>query len=172
MSEHDIENAVFRETKTTFGLDSYDDDKQAIVSLFKQCETQINIYSHVLCPKIFDTKELVDACDEFCLKSHRTKINILVKESRRITRISHRLLSLSHRHSSSIFFKTVNPRVNSREDDFVTFDKSAYFILPDFEHYSGVCNFSDAQRTAELLTFFNDAWDRSEPDTEFRSVLM
>jgi len=172
MTDTKLTDAVFRETDATFSLNSYEEDKLALISLFNQCTTEVNIYSHVLCPKIFDTKEMIEACDQFCLKSHRTKINILVKDSRPITRISHRLLGLSHRHSSSIFFKTINPRVHSREDDYVTFDKSAYFILPNYEHYSAVCNFSDAQRTTELLAFFNDTWDRSEPDTEFRSVLM
>tara|TARA_R110002095_G_scaffold127093_6_gene110165 strand:- start:637 stop:1155 length:519 start_codon:yes stop_codon:yes gene_type:complete len=170
MSISSVESAVFRETKTTFNLESYEEDKLALVWLIKQTKTHINIYSHTLSPMVFNTEAIILACEQFCLKNHTTKIQIIINEDRPITRISHRLLGLSHRHSSSIFFKKINPDISLREDDFVCFDKSAYFQLPNHQHYSGVCNFADADRTARFLSFFNDAWDRSETDPELRSM--
>ncbi len=155
-----------------FDLNSFEEDKLALVSLIKQTKSEVNIYSHILCPVIFDTEEVVLACEQFCLKNHRTKINVLVNESRPITRVSHRLLSLAHRHSSSVFFKTINPLIHSREDDFICFDKSAYFQLPNHQHYEAKCNFSDADQNSRLMTFFLDSWARSEVDTEFRSALL
>ncbi|PHS71667.1 MAG: GNAT family acetyltransferase [Cycloclasticus sp.] len=172
MSTDSLESAVFRETNTVFDLNSFDEDKLAIIKLMDQAQTEVNIFSHVLCPKIFDTDIVIRACENFCLKNHRTKINILIKDSRPITRISHRLLGLSHKLSSSIFFKKLNPTVSMREDDFVCFDRSAYFKLPNNEHYAGNCNFADADYTAHLLSFFKDAWERSEPDVEFRSAIL
>lgn len=172
MSISSLENAVFRETKTTFNLESYEEDKLALVSLIQQTKTNLRIYSHTLCPMVFNTEAIILACEQFCLKNHATKIQIIINEDRPITRISHRLLNLSHRHSSSIFFKKINPDISLREDDFICFDKSAYFQLPNHQHYSGICNFADADRTARFLSFFNDAWDRSEPDPEFRSIII
>jgi hypothetical protein len=172
MLNETIESAVFRKTETTFELNSFDEDKLAVSSVMEQTRTQINIYSHVLCPSIFNTQLVLDACERFCLKDHRSTINILINDSRPITRVSHRLLALSHRYSSSIFLKKINPLIESRGDDFVCFDKSAYFQLPNYEHYESLCNFSDAQRTSDFLMFFNDAWERSELDPELRSVLL
>lgn len=172
MSTNKFEYAVFRETQTTFNLNSFEEDKAALVSLIQQTASEINIYSHALCPSIFNTEDIVEACHQFCLKNHRTKINILVNESRPITRVSHRLLALSHRHSSSIFFKTINPIIPAREDDFVCFDKSAYLQLPDHRHYAATCNFSGADHNSRLMAFFLDAWERSEIDLEFRSAAL
>jgi len=166
----DLENALFRQTDTLYTLESYLQDQVALVSLIDQCNGLINIYSHTLCPQVFNTSSVIEACEKFCLKNHRTKINILINDSRPITRISHRLLGLSHRHSSSIFFKKINPIIETRDDDFICFDKSAFFQLPNHLHYAAICNFSDASRTSRLLAFFNDAWDRSEPDSELRSM--
>jgi hypothetical protein len=168
----ELKEAIFRETNKTFNLISFEEDKLALTRLINQANATINIYSHVLCPKIFDTKTIVLALKEFCLKHHRTQVNILVNESRPITRVSHRLLGLSHRHSSSISFKTINPEVSSREDDFVCFDKSAYFQLSSYQHFSATCNFADAEHTARFSSFFSDAWERSETDAEFRSTLL
>ena len=96
---------IFRETKTTFVLTSFEEDIKALTSLINQTQKEICIFSHLLSPMIFDTEPVVSACEKFCLKNHRTKINVLVDETRPITRISHRLLGLSHRFSSSVFFK-------------------------------------------------------------------
>lgn len=85
MSTYELEHAVFRETKNTFNLNSFDEDKLALVSLINQATNEINIFSHALCPLIFDTAEVVSACEKFSLKNHRTKINILVKETQPIT---------------------------------------------------------------------------------------
>jgi len=170
MSTDQLEHAVFRETKNTFNLTSFDEDILALVSLIKQTPLEINIYSHTLNNLIFDTEAVISACEQFCLKNHRTKINILVNETRPITRISHRLLGLSHRFSSSIFFKKINPDIPSREDDFVCFDRSAYLQIPNNQHYIGICNFSDADRTTRFLSYFNNAWERSEVDLELRSL--
>ena len=153
MSISQLNEAIFRETKTTFSLNSYDEDKLALTQLISQTRHEINIYSHVLCPAIFDTETTITAFEQFCLKNNRTRINILVNESKPITRVSHRLLGLSHRHSSSVFFKLINPIIPSRSDDFVCFDKSAYFQLSNYQHYAGVCNFSDANQNSRLMNF-------------------
>jgi|AJXC01.1.fsa_nt_gi hypothetical protein len=41
-------------TKTTFDLNSFDEDKIALISLINQTKSELNIDSHVLCPTIFD----------------------------------------------------------------------------------------------------------------------
>ncbi|WP_020162178.1 hypothetical protein [Cycloclasticus pugetii] len=170
MSIYELEHAVFRETKTTFNLNSFEENKLALVCLINQAHTDINIYSHTLNPLVFDTEAVIFACEQFCLKNHRTHINILVNETRPITRISHRLLGLSHRFSSSISFKKVAAASPPREDDFVCFDKSAYLQIPNYQHYVGLCNFSDADRTAQFLSYFKSAWEISSPDIELRSL--
>ncbi|MDF1689977.1 MAG: GNAT family acetyltransferase [Cycloclasticus sp.] len=170
MSIYELEHAVFRETKTTFNLTSFEEDILALVSLINQTHVEINIYSHTLNRLIFDTEAVVTACEKFCLKNHRTKINILVNETRPITRISHRLLGLSHRFPSSVFFKKTHADISHREDDFICFDKSGYLQIPNYQHYIGICNFSDADRTAQFLSYFNDAWERSAVDIELRSM--
>ncbi|PCI21577.1 MAG: GNAT family acetyltransferase [Piscirickettsiaceae bacterium] len=167
-----IENAVFRETKETFSLHSYDEDQQALVYLINQAQVSVKIYSHLLCPAIFNSELVVDACERFCLKNHRTHIEILVQKTRPLTNISHRLLSLAHKHISSVSFKKLNPDISQRTDDFVCFDRSAYFQLPNAEHYEAICNFSDASRTAIFSAHFNDAWERSHHDPELRMLLL
>ncbi|MEW4982535.1 MAG: GNAT family acetyltransferase [Cycloclasticus sp.] len=170
MSTYELEHAVFRKTEAIFNLMSFEEDILALVSLINQCRSSISIYSHTLNPTVFDTEPVISAFEKFCLKNSRTKVNILVNESRPITRISHRLLGLSHRHSSSIFFKKIDSVVSSREDDFVCFDRSAYFQLPNHQHYAGICNFADAENTARFLSYFKEAWEQSAPDIELRSI--
>lgn len=172
MSTDPLENAIFRETTTTFQLSSYPQDIQALVRLIEQATSELNIYSHILCPAIFNTAAVIEACEKFCLKHHRTKINILVNDSQAISRLSHRLLGLSHKLSSSIFFKKISSDTPPRDDDFVCIDKSAYFQLPNHQHYNGICNFADAGHNAQFLSFFHDVWLRSEADPELRSVLL
>lgn len=172
MSIYELEHAIFRETKTTFELVSFEQDILAASRLIEQARDHINIFSHNLCPAIFDTQQVIHACEKFCLRSPHTQINILVCDSRPITRISHRLLGLSHRLPSSISFKKIADNINPPEGDFISLDKSAYFQLPNHQHYQAVCNFSDAGRTAQFLSFFKDAWERSETDPELRSALL
>jgi len=172
MSTYELEHAIFRETTTTFNLSSYEQDTLAATKLIEQARDSVNIFSHNLCSAIFDTQQVIHACEKFCLRNPHTQINILVCDSRPITRISHRLLGLSHRLPSSITFKKIAVDINPPEGDFICIDKSAYFQLANHQHYQGICNFSDAGRTAQFLSFFKDAWERSETDPELRSVLL
>ncbi len=172
MSNLLIEQAVFRETQHTFNLKSFGEGQAAVVSLISQAQHEINLYSHVLCPHIFNTEPVINAFTQFCLKNNRTQVNILINDSRPITQLSHRLLSLSHRLSSSIHFKKLNPRLAIRDDDFICFDRSAYLQLTHYQHYAGTCHFSDADRTIQLLSFFKEAWEQSCTDPELRSITL
>jgi len=172
MSTYELEHAVLRETKNTFTLSSFEQDTLAIERLIGQAKKNVNIYSHTLCPAIFNNQKIVHACEAFCIKNPYTQLNILVSDSRPITRISHALLGLSHRLPSSIEFKVLASDISPPEGDFVCIDRSAYFQLSNHQHYAGICNFSDAGQTATLLSFFKDAWERSEIDSELRSLLI
>lgn len=171
-SQEDFHNAVYRETKTTFSLLSYKEGQEALAHLMAQATTTINIYSQSLCPAILNTQIVIDACEQFCLKNHRTHINILVQETRPITQVSHRLLSLAHKHISSISFKKLNTDIAIRGDDYISIDRSAYWQLPNTQSYESVCNFADARRTAIFLAHFNDAWERSSADSELRELVI
>ena len=59
MSIYELEHAVFRETKTTFNLNSFEENKLALVCLINQAHTDINIYSHTLNPLVFDTEAVI-----------------------------------------------------------------------------------------------------------------
>lgn len=172
MEDHELQQAIIRETKTEFHLNSYEDDSQAVAALISQASSLVSIYSERLCPEIYDSAEVIEACHQFALKSPRSQIHILVDETRSLTQFSHRLLTLSHKHTSSIFFKKTDVDCKNRKDEFCCIDRSAYFKLSNSQHYQGTCNFSDSLVTGNLLSFFDDAWERSSPDPELRSYLL
>lgn len=167
-----IEQAIFRETDQVFHLNSFKDDAQAVSLLIQAAQHKVCIYSQRLNPPIFDTQIVLQACERFCLKNDRAQLHVLVEKPKAVTQRSHRLLHLSHRYSSSLFLKTLHPRLTKRYDEFVCIDKSAYFYLPNNEHFEASCHFADAQRTGELLETFEDAWEQSESDVEFRDLLL
>ena len=170
--QEDFHNAVFRETKQTFSLQSYKEGQQALAHLINQATTTVNIYSQSLCPAIFNSQTVIDACEQFSLKNHRTHINILIQETRPVTQVSHRILSLAHKHISSVSFKKLNIDIPTRSDDYVCIDRSAYWQLPNAQGYESICNYADARRTAMLLAHFNDAWERSSIDSELRELVI
>ena len=170
--QEDVNTAVFRETKQTYSLQSFKKGQQALVHLIDQATTTISVYSHSLCPSILNIQSVADACEQFCLKNHRTHINMLVQETRSISQISHRLLSLAHKHISSVSFKKLNTDIALRADDYICIDRSAYWQLPNAQSYESICSFADARRTAIFLAHFNDAWERSSPDLELRELVL
>lgn len=172
MEDHALQQAIIRETKTEFHLTSYKQDSQAVAALISQASSLVSIYSERLCPEIYDSAEVIKACHQFVLKNSRSKIHILVDETRPLTQHSHRLLALSHKHSSSIFFKKTDDSCKNRKDEFCCIARSAYFKLSSSQHFQGTCNFSDSLVTGNLLSFFDDAWERSSPDPELRSYLL
>ncbi len=167
-----LNSAIFRETKQTFSLPSYKEGQQALIHLIGQATTTINIYSQSLCPAILNIHNVIDACEQFCLRNHRTHINIFVQDTRPITQISHRMLSMSHKHISSVSFKKLNADIPIRTDDYICIDRSAYWQLPNAQSYESMCNFADARRTSIFLAHFNDAWERSSTDPELRELVI
>jgi len=167
-----IQDAVLGETKHTFQLDAIQADAEAVALLINQARSVVNIYSKRLYPLIYDSSPIIEACHQFCMRSSRTKINILVDHTRLLSQKSHRLLSLSHRHSSSIFIKKTHPDFIHRSDEFCCIDRNAYFKLNNSEHYLATCNFSDSLITGDLLSFYKDAWGRSAADPELSSYVL
>ena len=167
-----IQNAVLGETKHSFQLESIQADAEAVALLINQARSVVNIYSKHLYPSIYNTSAVIEACHQFCMKSSRTRINIIVDQTRPLSQRSHRLLSLSHRHSSSIFFKKTHPDFTHRSDEFCCIDRNAYFKLDNSEHYLATCDFSDSLITGNLLSFYKDAWERSAADPELSSYIL
>jgi hypothetical protein len=170
-----IEQASAVEPKNELALIALDSSAacaEAVVELIEQAKRQISIFSPSLSPRIFDTENVLDACQTFALKHQYTHINILIDERCTMHRTGYGLLRLYHRCMSSISIHKVDPEFVRRDDEFVCIDQAGYFHRHDIystqAHYSLETSF----RTKELMRVFSNAWETSTLDQNLRQQLL
>lgn len=146
------------------------DNRIAAVALVKQGRRYLHIFSRDLDPAVYDTTTFVSAVRELATYSRYSQIRILVQNSERIAKHGHRLVQLAHRLSSFIQVRKPARDHQALSEAFLVVDKLGLLHRKMSDRYDGVVNFNAPLEAAALVRFFDEVWDRSEPDPELRRL--
>lgn len=143
------------------------DNRIAAVALVRQGRRYLHIFSRDLDPAVYDTTTFVSAVRELATYSRYSQIRILVQNSEHIIKHGHRL---AHRLSSFIQVRKPGRDHQALSEAFLVVDKLGLLHRKMGDRYDGVVNFNAPLEAAALVRFFDELWDRSEPDPELRRL--
>ncbi len=146
------------------------DQRNAALALITQSKRALTIYSHDLDHAVYDDPELVEAVRQLAIRSRVSDIKILVRNPQRIVQQGHRLVELSRRLVSFIKIRKVTEEYQHHNDTFLIVDQCGLVHNKTGEGYRATVNFNAPSEAALLLHFFNEVWERSEPDPELRAL--
>lgn len=146
------------------------DQRNATLALIVQSKQALAIYSRDLDHAVYDSPELVEAVRQLALRSRVSEIRILVQNSERIMQQGHRLIELSRRLDSLIKIRKVAEEYRHYSGSFLMVDRRGLIHNKTGESYRAVVNFNAPSEAALLLHFFDEVWERSEPDPELRAL--
>ena len=144
----------------------------ATVSLFKQAQRTIYIYTHALDPKIFNQSDCIDALKAFVLQHSSARVQVLIRNPDRTLRSGHRLIALARHLSSYIEIRVIHEDYAGPQDAFLLADQRAMLQLQEGDRYDGICNFNNPRLSTELSHRFTEVWNHSIGIAEFRQIVI
>lgn len=168
--QSDNKNHKFKSRENDISLSSRDEVKIINIALTQLASRNIDIISKHLDPGVFDTVDFIEAIKQLSISSKFTKIRILIKSSEPITLNGHRIIELIQQLTSSIEVRKIAEEYKSHNEAFSLYDGKAVIYLPHSDRYEGFANFNRPRLATELSNFFNEVWERSEPDANLRRL--
>lgn len=147
-----------------------DEARVLCIAMAQQARRSIDLLNPYLDRRIFDTAEMEDAIRQLSINSRSSRIRVLIKSAEPVIRNPHRLLHIFQNMSSTVEIRQIAEDYQNYNEAFVIFDKKALIYHRNASRYEGIANFDRARLALELTNFFDEIWDRSEPDPNMRRL--
>lgn len=151
-------------------IDSSEAVRSHTLALMLQAQNSLCIYSADLEAELYNHACIVQACTELLLQHPKKTLRILLRDTSRITRDGHRLLTLSHRLSSRCQIRKVNLEHEYSDDAWLIADDCGLLIRKAQQLTQGVVYYHDPARVRQNQRLFNAMWDVSHSDVNLRSM--
>jgi hypothetical protein len=151
-------------------LQSSQDNQQVALALAQQASLHIDIFSHDLEPRLYDNTEFAEAIKSFVLKGNHARVRVLVTEPDYVNKNGHRFIQLSRQLTSYMELRKTHEDYTKNPAAFLLADQRGLVYRSMASHYAGIANFNAPLKVAELLQFFDAAWNHSRQYTEFRRL--
>ena len=151
-------------------LDSSSENYDVALAMLQQTRRDVAILSRQLDGRLYDSTDFIQALGQLASQHPRCRIRLLLKEVEPLVKYGHRIIELSRRLSSMIGIRTVHEDYREYNEAFMIFDERGIIKRRYADRYEGNANFNDPKQARELLSFFNEVWNISEPDPNLRRL--
>lgn len=163
-------NYKFKLNKTDIKLSSSDEVKVMNIAMTQQSMRKIDIISRHFDPAVFDVADFIESVKQLSISSQFSKIRILLRDSDPIVKNGHRMIELVQQLTSSIEVRVISEEYRSYNEAFMLYDEKMVIYLRYSDRYNGIANFDRPRLASELAAFFEEVWERSTPDPNFRRL--
>lgn len=165
-----IENFVLGETDKQVALDSSEDNRIAALVLAQQAQRSLRIFTRDLEAAVYNTLDFIEAVTKLATLSQYSMIHILIQDSTNVVKNGHRLVDLAYRLSSKIKLRKPCDEYRNYNEAFLIVDETGLMHKKLADRYEGMVNFNDSLETRNLAKFFDEVWEKSDPDPELRRL--
>ncbi len=151
-------------------LESLSDNRAAADHLAGEVRRELLVFSRDMDPNVLNRGEWLEAVRQFVIRSRHTQLRVLVIDPTRAIREGHGLVRLGQRLSSHIHLHRVNEDHADRADCFIVADDLAYLYRPNAARWEGRWSTRSGADARQLRQDFDDMWQRSLPEPEFRKL--
>jgi len=155
---------------TELELESSADCVYATELMLAQATSSIEIFSRELDPSLYDRDAFLATVAERCTRQRGLRLRILVHDPATAVKRGHRLIELGRKLSSCIEIRQPHSDYRQYNQAFLVADECGLIHRDFADRFEGRANFYDFVSAKRLSTYFNEVWDRSEPNPETRRL--
>lgn len=151
----------------------FDDSAQCrdlALALASQAERVLRILSHDLDGNVLNNADFAAAVRHLATAHDRNRVLLLVTDPDAASKRGGRLLGLARRLSSHIELRKLSEAYAGHNESFIVADERGVLYRNLASRYEGIAQFNAPRRAAELIRFFDSAWERSQQFREFRQL--
>lgn len=150
---------------------SRDEAITAVLTLLGDARHSVAFYTRELDPGLLDAEPVLQALRQLAMRGRGAELRLLVQEPQAALLDGHRLIALAQRLPSVIRLRVpVEDSDRQYAAAFALNDVGGYLLRPLGNRYEGQGNTCDPGRQAQLLRYFEQVWERSEPATVLRPL--
>ena len=142
----------------------------AALALARQARRSLRIFSRDLDGRLYSNEPFRDAVSALARADRHTHVHILVQDPTRAVRDDHRLIGLAQHLASHIGVRRVAADWQHENCACLLADDHGVLWRPAGDRFEGWVDFAAGPRAHELRKWFDDIWESSEPDPEFRRL--
>ena len=151
-------------------LESSEDNYQAVLTLLKQANRSLDIYTRYFDGKLFDTQEIRQPIQELAKQHMGSQVRILVAEIEPLVKYGHRIVELSRRLSSYMELRTIHKDYKQFNESFFIIDGRGIIHRKYADRYEGTAYSNNPLLGKELTDYFNEVWVRSTQPPDARRL--
>jgi hypothetical protein len=150
------------------------DTRQALLALLESMRRNLRLYTPYLDPRLFDDDQVLDTLRGRLITQPRLQGYLLLPPAGAWRSTCPRLRQLSERLSTRLQVRSLPAdEIQDRPEfgqGFVLTNDSGLLHLADPRSLSGSLTLQPSVRGRELLNFFIEFWEKSQPDPELRRL--
>jgi len=153
-----------------FQVNGIEECSHAALNLASQAIRRVCIFSHDLSPQIYNQAPFLDAIKQLAIRNKQTQIRILLQDSGKVEKNGHRLIQLWRRLTSKIEIRCPHSDYIEHKESFMLADDVGYLHRRFYSSFDATVSFNSRLEVKKLTTFFNEVWEKSEPNSELRDL--
>lgn len=152
-------------------LSGLEESREALLELVGLAHYSIQWFSQDLEYLVTDNEEFYNAIFAFCRRSHTSKLQILLHDSKSLMSRGHRLINLAQKLSSRIEIRATNiDIVKQQPSAFLLVDNRHYYLKPVATQWQAKLQLDNPMESNNKQSLFIEAWDISPPDSQVRRL--
>lgn len=161
---------VLGESAGAHRIDTLPDCGDAALSLARQARYSLRIFTRDLDRRLYSNAPFREAVSVLARRSRHSFVRILVQDPTDAIRSDHRLIGVIQHLSSHVGVRRVGPDWRNEVSAALLADEHGLLYRPYGDRFEGTANFAAGPRAIEYRTWFDDVWENSVPDPEFRRL--
>ncbi len=150
---------------------NHEEARRFVDELAAAARHKLWIYTRDLDRLLYDREVFLDAVRRVALSGRGAEVRILIHDPKDAVRDGHRLLHLAARLPTYIHLRSpVAEEDRQYPSAFLLNDSGGFFLRPIGSRWEGDGRTASPGQQAGLLNYFNQVWERSEPDPELRQL--
>jgi len=151
-------------------IESSEENHDVAVRLVSQASHRLDVFTRDLDPRIFDNAEFIDAVRALAVKDNKARIRFLVIDPDKAIKSGHRLLDLSRRLTSMLEIRKVHEDYSANSESYLIVDVRGLLHRKLASRYDGVANFNNPSESMNLIHHFNEVWEHSSSELDFKRL--
>lgn len=165
-----LDQQLIGDNEESFALTLKQQHAAASINMARQAKRSIHIYSHDLDRAVYNNRDFVNTLTRLASSSRHARIQILVRDTNPMIQHGHMVIEPARRLSTYITIKKVHPDFHDFTQAFFVVDERALIKRPIATRYEGLACFDAPREARELLRFFKEVWQKSEPEPKLRRL--
>lgn len=158
------------ETAGEHAISTRAEARDAAFALAQQARVGLRLFTRDLDGALYSNEPFRQAVSDLARAGRRTFIRILVQDPSRAVRDDHRLIGLAQHLPTHIGVRRVGDDWQDERFALLLADEQGYLWRPAADRFAGTVDFHAGPRARTLRKWFDDVWEQSTPDPEFRRL--